>query len=89
MHVAHDCQVGRNVRFTACTEVSGRVEIGEAAYFGPNCTISNGVKIGARAAVTIGSTVTRSVPDDETVSGYFAIPHDRFMKFFRQVFRNA
>ncbi len=79
VHVAHDCQVGRNVRFTACTEVSGRVVIGDRAYFGPNCTISNGVKIGEDATVTIGSVVTRDVESGQRVTGNFALPHRDFI----------
>ncbi|XBQ16876.1 MAG: DapH/DapD/GlmU-related protein [Oceanicaulis sp.] len=89
VHVAHDCEIGENVRLTACSEVSGRVRIGDNAYLGPNCTISNGVTLGRDCAVTIGSTVTRSVPDGETVSGYFALPHEKFMRFFKSVMRNA
>lgn len=89
VHVAHDCDIGENVRLTACSEVSGRVRIGDRAYLGPNCTISNGVTLGRDCTVTIGSTVTRSVPEGETVSGYFALPHEKFMRFFKSVVRDT
>ncbi len=46
VHIGHDVIVGENTFLTACTEISGRVKIGKNAYFGPNCTIRNGIKIG-------------------------------------------
>lgn len=48
-YIAHDCLIGRRVTICACCDISGRVEIGDDAYLGPNCTISNGLRIGARA----------------------------------------
>lgn len=83
VHVAHDCQIGQRVTITACTEISGRVEIGDDAYLGPNCTISNGVTIGAKATVTIGSVVVRDVPEGTRVTGNFALPHDKWLNIIR------
>lgn len=83
VHIAHDCQIGKRVTITACSEVSGRVEIGDDAYLAPNCSISNGVRIGGRAIVTIGSVVVRDVPEDTRVTGNFALPHDNWLRLIR------
>lgn len=83
VHVAHDCQIGARVTITACSEISGRVQIGDDAYLGPNCSISNGISIGAKAIVTIGSVVVRDVPDDTRVTGNFALPHKNWLKIIK------
>lgn len=41
---------------------TGRVVIEQDAFIGPNCTILNGVTIGAGSVVVAGSVVTKSVP---------------------------
>lgn len=83
VHIAHDCQIGQRVTITACSEVSGRVEIGDDAYLGPNCTVSNGVRIGTGATVTIGSVVVRDVPDGVRVTGNFALAHENWLRLIR------
>ncbi|GLP87862.1 DapH/DapD/GlmU-related protein [Tritonibacter mobilis] len=83
VHVAHDCKVGERVKLTACSEISGRVEIGDDSFLGPNCSISNGVKLGKCVHVTIGSVVVRDVADEERVTGNFALPHQKWLNFIR------
>lgn len=83
VHVAHDCELGERVTITACSELSGRVLIGDDAYLGPNCSVSNGVTIGAGATVTIGSVVVRDVPESTRVTGNFALPHQKWLNFIR------
>ncbi len=85
IHFAHDCLAGRNVRIAACAEISGRVEIGNRAFIGPNVSISNGISIGEEAKITIGSVVTRDVPAGETVTGNFAVPHRKWISFMRSL----
>lgn len=82
-YIAHDCVIGKRVTICACCDISGRVEIGDDAYLGPNCTISNGIRIGARAIVTLGAAVIRNVPDDIRVTGNFALPHAKWLNIIR------
>lgn len=84
-YIAHDCLIGRRVTICACCDISGRVEIGDDAYLGPNCTISNGLRIGAKAIVSLGAVVTRDVPEGTRVTGNFAVPHERWLKLIRDV----
>lgn len=83
IHVAHDVIIGENATIVACAEISGRCEIGEGAYVGPNACIRNGVNVGRNATVSMGSVVTRDVPDDTTVTGNFAVEHDKWLNFMR------
>ena len=85
IHLAHDCLIGRRVEIAACAEISGRVTIGDGAFIGPNCSISNGLTIGSKAVVTIGSVVTRDVEDGERVTGNFAVPHRSWLRFVKSL----
>jgi UDP-3-O-[3-hydroxymyristoyl] glucosamine N-acyltransferase len=69
VHIAHNCRVGRAALITACVELSGGVDIGEFAWIGPNSSILQKVKVGARSFVGIASNVTKFVPDGLTVAG--------------------
>lgn len=84
-YIAHDVQIGRRVQICALANILGRVEIGDEAYIGPSSVIVNGARIGERAKVSIGAVVTRDVPAGATVSGNFAISHDRFLTHLRTV----
>lgn len=83
VHFAHDCVAGKRVRIAACAEISGRVHIGDDTFIGPNASISNGISIGRRSKISIGSVVTRTVPDDATVTGNFAVDHRKWINFMR------
>jgi acetyltransferase-like isoleucine patch superfamily enzyme len=85
VYIAHDVQIGRRVQICALVNILGRVEIGDEAYIGPSSVIINGARIGEKAKVSIGAVVTRDVPAGTTVSGNFAIPHDRFLTHLRSV----
>jgi len=69
VHIAHNCRVRRGALLTACTELSGGVDVGEFSWIGPNTSVVQKVVIGNRAFVGIGSNVTKSVPDGVTVAG--------------------
>jgi len=85
IHVAHDVIIGERATVVACAEISGRCELGDGSYIGPNACIRNGVKIGRNATVSMGSVVTRDVPDGETVSGNFAVRHDDWLRFVKSL----
>ncbi len=85
VHIAHDCVLGRGVKMTACSMLSGRVTLGEKAYIGPNATVSNGVSIGAGALVTIGSVVVSDVPPGKRVTGNFAVDHSAFKRHIASI----
>lgn len=77
VHIAHNCHIGARTLLTACAELSGSVRIGPDGWLGPNVSIRDGLKLGARCFVGIGSVVTRNVEDDALVFGSPARPHER------------
>ena len=69
VHIAHNVQIGRNVVITACAEVSGSVVIEDEVWIGPNASVIQGLTLGARSLIGMGSVVVRSVPADEVHFG--------------------
>ena len=85
VHIAHDAIIGPGATVVACAEISGRCELGEGAYIGPNACMRNGVKVGRNATVSMGSVVTRDVPDNVVVTGNFAVPHAEWLAFVKKL----
>lgn len=85
VHIAHNCRLGRRNRLAAATMLAGSVVTGDDVWFGPSCAVSDGVRIGEGASITIGAVVTRDVPAGQKVSGNFAIDHDRFMTHIKAI----
>jgi UDP-3-O-[3-hydroxymyristoyl] glucosamine N-acyltransferase len=85
IHIAHDVQIGKRVTIIACAEISGRCELGDDSYIGPNACLRNGVKIGRNSTVSMGAVVTRDVPDDTVVSGNFAVEHSKWLHFVKNL----
>lgn len=69
VHVAHNVRMGKNVIVTACAEISGSVTVEDDVWIGPNASIIQGLTLGARSLVGMGSVVVRSVPADEVHFG--------------------
>jgi UDP-3-O-[3-hydroxymyristoyl] glucosamine N-acyltransferase len=85
IHIAHDVQIGKRVTLVACAEISGRCELGDDSYIGPNACLRNGVKVGRGATVSMGAVVTQDVPDNTTVSGNFAVEHSKWLQFVKSL----
>jgi UDP-3-O-[3-hydroxymyristoyl] glucosamine N-acyltransferase len=74
VHVAHNCVIGRRTLLTAAAELSGSVIVGDDCWVGPNSSVIDGARIGARAFIGIGANVTKSVDPGTTVAGNPARP---------------
>lgn len=85
VYIAHDVQIGRRVQICALANILGRSIIGDNCYIGPSSVVSNGVQIGRGAKVSLGAVATQSVAPGTTVSGNFAIDHDRFLQHIRTI----
>jgi len=68
-HIAHNVIIGRRSMITACVEISGSVSIGEDVWIGPNSSIINGINIGDKSLIGIGSVVTRNIPENKVAFG--------------------
>ena len=85
VHIAHDCKIGTRTFITAGVKFGGRTVVGCDCWLGINATISNGLIIGNNVTISLGSVVTRNVEDNKTVTGNFAIDHDKFIQFIRTI----
>ena len=85
VYIAHDVQIGRAVQICALANILGRTVIGDNAYIGPSAVVKNGLTLGDGARVSMGAVVTQDVPAGATVSGNFAVPHDRFLDHIRSI----
>jgi UDP-3-O-[3-hydroxymyristoyl] glucosamine N-acyltransferase len=83
VHVAHDCQIGKRVTLVACCEISGRCELGDDSYVGPNACLRNGISLGEKSRVNMGAVVTRDVAPNAIVSGNFAVDHGKWLNFVK------
>lgn len=83
VHIAHGVHIGENSFIIACAMVAGSVNIGRNVWISPNSNIAPGLKIGDDAFISLGSVVTKDVDDGQQVTGNFAIPHQKFLKNFK------
>jgi len=82
-HIGHNAQIGPHAIVAACTEVGAGVIVGERAWLGPNSCSIEGVTIGSRSLIGIGSTVLRDVPAGAVVAGSPAEPIETVRKTHR------
>ena len=75
VQVAHNVRVGAGSMLAALVGIAGSTRIGRGVWLGGRASAINHLEIGDGARVTFGSTVTRDVAPNETVSGYPARPH--------------
>ena len=79
VHIAHGVHIGERVLVAASACICGSAVIGDDVWVGPNATISSEVNVGNGARITLGSVAAANVPENSTVTGNFAVPHELFM----------
>lgn len=84
-HIGHGNKIGDRVYICSHANMSGNSIIGNDCYVGPGVNIPNRVKIGERSKLTVGATITKDVPSQETVSGNFAIAHDKYLNHIKKI----
>jgi len=84
VHIAHNVVVGTGAIIAANAVVAGSTVLGPRVWIGPSACISNGLVVGADASVSLGSVVTRDVPEGGRVTGYFAVDHALFLSNLRR-----
>ena len=67
--IGHDAVLGDFCSLMCHVDVAGNVNVGEDTLIGDHACILQGLRVGARATVGMGSIVMTPVPDDCTVLG--------------------
>lgn len=88
VHVAHGVKIGKNSMIVANSGIGGRTRIGENTWIGFGSTIINGISIGDGARANIGAVVTKSIKDNESYTGNFAIKHTTFLRNLKSILDN-
>jgi len=65
--IDHDCHIGRDVHLAPGSTLCGSVTVEDAAFIGAGASVIQGVRIGKRAVVGAGVTLTRDLEPNTTV----------------------
>lgn len=84
-YFAHGAKCAKRCRIAANATILGSVIIGNDVWVGPASTITSAVTIGNHVNISIGSVVSQDLADHSHVTGNFAIDHDKFIKFIKQI----
>lgn len=85
VQIAHDCIIKERTLIAAGVIFGGRTIVGEDSWIGLNATVSNGLVIGDHVRISLGSVVTKNIESGKTVSGNFAIDHERFLEHIKSI----
>jgi UDP-3-O-[3-hydroxymyristoyl] glucosamine N-acyltransferase len=80
VHVGHAVKIGKRVLVVANCGLGGCTVIGDDSWIGFGATVSNLLSVGQNARANIGAVVTRNIADNASVTGNFAIDHQRFIE---------
>ncbi len=74
VHIGHGVRIGRHCVVVCITSIFGRVKIGDFTFISSQVCIREGVNVGNRVLVGMGSIVTKDIPDNLVVIGSPAKP---------------
>lgn len=86
-HIGHGTVIGERVLVAAGTVIGGNATIGNDVWIGLNATIANRIVVGNNVRINLGAVVTQNIKDDEHVSGNFAIKHESFISYIKDIKR--
>ena len=83
--IGHCAHIGKGCLIGVVAIITGSSTVEDDVWIGPSATISNQVKVGSGARVTMGSVVTQNVEPGRHVTGNFAIDHSNFIEFIKSI----
>ncbi len=86
-HIGHSNKIGKKVYLCSHANISGNSIVEDDCYVGPGVNIPNRIKIGYKAKLTVGATITNDINSETKVSGNFAIPHDIYIQHIKSLVR--
>lgn len=85
VHLEHGVKIGERNLIASRVTIGGRTEIGNDSWIGLGAVISNGLIIGNEVSISLGAVVTKKMKDKERVSGNFAIDHNKYIDFIKNI----
>lgn len=85
VHIGHGNKIGSNVYLCSHSNISGNSIIEDNCYIGPGVNIPNRILIGSNSKISVGATVTKNVVARSTVSGNFAILHEKYLEHIKRI----
>lgn len=85
VHIEHGVKIGKRCLVASRTTFGGRTILGDDSWVGLGAIISNGLLLGNKVSISLGSVVTKNINDGERVSGNFAINHDKYIEFIKGI----
>jgi UDP-3-O-[3-hydroxymyristoyl] glucosamine N-acyltransferase len=85
VYIAHSSHIGEECFIVGSAMICGSAIIGNNVWIGPRSIVSNGIVVGNNSSVSIGSVVTKNVKEGQTVTGNFAIDHEKFISHIKQI----
>lgn len=85
VHIEHGVKIGNRCLIASRTTFGGRTVIGDDSWVGLGAIISNGLTLGNKVSISLGSVVTKNLKDGEKVSGNFAINHEKYIDFIKSI----
>lgn len=80
VQIAHGVKLKENVLIAASACIAGRTVIGKDSWIGLGATIINGIQVGDKSRINIGSVVLRNVKPNSSVIGNPANKIDKYSK---------
>lgn len=80
VHIAHNVHIGVAVCVVAGAVICGSAKLKEGAYIAPGGIVKNQLVVGKDGFVGLGAVVTRSVEDEDVVTGIPARPVRKYQK---------
>lgn len=81
--VGHGAKLGRRILVCADSIVGGRTTVGDDSWIGIGSLVKNGITLGNKVSVNMGSVLVENLKDEKVVSGYYAIDQNIF--FYHQI----
>jgi len=84
VNIGHGCRIEQNVMILPHSIISGSTVIGKGSRVSPGSVVSSSVKVGKNVNIKIGSVVVEDVEEGKSLSGNFAIEHEKNLKRYIQ-----
>lgn len=83
VYIGHGVKIGDNTMIVANAGIGGRTIIGKNSWIGLGAMVRNGIDIGEGARVNMGAVATKNIEDSQSVSGNFAMEHEKFLTYVK------